>query len=148
MLGAQGARKDVQSLQDQGAFVSRTDREDNQEVGICVYECQQLTITLFLVVMSMSVYSTSASSSSRNSTTRFTLIRVSPGAIVLLEVVFDVTLSITEKEDYTNLWCSLREQVSLVKSKRFAPGQGTFGHITGGYDAGYYGYVIFILEPI
>ncbi|KAF9454736.1 zincin [Macrolepiota fuliginosa MF-IS2] len=48
----------------------------------------------------------------------------------------------TDKEgaDYTKLWNELREEVSLVKYKFPAPGQGTFGHITGGYDAGYYGY--------
>jgi hypothetical protein len=47
---------------------------------------------------------------------------------------------LTESEDYTKLWNDLREKISLVKYKLAAPGQGTFGHITGGYDAGYYGY--------
>ncbi|KAF4590074.1 hypothetical protein EYR40_009527 [Pleurotus pulmonarius] len=45
-----------------------------------------------------------------------------------------------ESEDYSALWNSLREKISLVKADKPAPGQGTFGHITGGYDAGYYGY--------
>ena len=47
-----------------------------------------------------------------------------------------------EPTDYTKLWNSLRESISLVKGSETAePGQGTFAHITGGYDAGYYGFV-------
>ncbi|PFH53956.1 hypothetical protein AMATHDRAFT_38385 [Amanita thiersii Skay4041] len=45
-----------------------------------------------------------------------------------------------DSTDYTKLWNDLRESVSLVKSDKPCPGQGSFGHITGGYDAGYYGY--------
>ncbi|THH10464.1 hypothetical protein EW145_g1314 [Phellinidium pouzarii] len=47
----------------------------------------------------------------------------------------------TEACDYTALWNDLRTSVALVNgSGKFEAGQGSFGHITGGYDAGYYGY--------
>ncbi|KAI0789664.1 metallopeptidase MepB [Abortiporus biennis] len=54
---------------------------------------------------------------------------------------FDIKVH-TDKEpaDYTALWNELRETISLVKGGKLTAGQASFGHITGGYDAGYYGY--------
>ncbi|KZP02538.1 hypothetical protein FIBSPDRAFT_969873 [Athelia psychrophila] len=47
-----------------------------------------------------------------------------------------------EAEDYTEIWNTLRESVSMVKGpQKSIPGQGSFAHTTGGYDAGYYGYI-------
>ena len=41
-----------------------------------------------------------------------------------------------EIQDYSKLWCDLREQISLVKTgDKITPGQGSFGHITGGQFA-------------
>jgi len=45
-----------------------------------------------------------------------------------------------ERADCTELWNTMREKISLVSAAKPTPGQGTFGHIAGGYDAGYYGY--------
>lgn len=43
--------------------------------------------------------------------------------------------------DYSKLWGKLRQETSLVQSgSAVTHGQGTFAHITGGYDAGYYSY--------
>jgi Zn-dependent oligopeptidase len=50
-----------------------------------------------------------------------------------------------DKQDVTALWNDLREQVSLVKYNKRTAGQGSFGHIVGGYDAGYYGCVSQVL---
>jgi len=44
-------------------------------------------------------------------------------------------------EDYTQLWNTMREKISLVKYDKISPGQGSFDHIVGGYDVAYYGYI-------
>ncbi|KNF05202.1 hypothetical protein PSTG_01827 [Puccinia striiformis f. sp. tritici PST-78] len=44
--------------------------------------------------------------------------------------------------DLSKLWCQMRDQISLLDSspdqQTIVPGQSSFGHIVGGYDAGYY----------
>ncbi|THH01901.1 hypothetical protein EW026_g869 [Hermanssonia centrifuga] len=54
---------------------------------------------------------------------------------------FDIKVH-TDKDsrDYTELWNTMRESISFVKGGEPTPGQGTFNHIAGGYDAGYYSY--------
>ncbi|KAF8125487.1 hypothetical protein EV363DRAFT_1453808 [Boletus edulis] len=44
--------------------------------------------------------------------------------------------SLDVNTDYTKLWNDLREKISLVQGSEYKAGQGTFGHIVGGY----YGY--------
>ncbi|KAJ6619446.1 hypothetical protein B0H10DRAFT_2025622 [Mycena sp. CBHHK59/15] len=69
---------------------------------------------------------------------------VNVGLLYLRQVFFakfDIKVHTDQEgEDYTLLWNKLRERISLVKSGKPCPGQGSFGHISGGYDAGYYGY--------
>ena len=52
--------------------------------------------------------------------------------------------------DYTQLWNDLRQKISLVIGPKSAlPGQGSFGHITGGYDAGAFVFFTFVkVNPI
>lgn len=58
--------------------------------------------------------------------------------------VFDMhihSLETDDKCDTTELYNRLREQVSLVPGQKGTFPAATFGHLMGGYDAGYYGYL-------
>ncbi|MBW0518729.1 hypothetical protein O181_058444 [Austropuccinia psidii MF-1] len=59
--------------------------------------------------------------------------------------MFDMFVHTTAKDDadLTDAWCQMRSEISLLDSREDgkAPGQSSFGHIVGGYDAGYYGYL-------
>jgi hypothetical protein len=50
-------------------------------------------------------------------------------------IEFGLTM-ILEATNYTELWNDMRESISLVQGGKRVPGQGTFAHITGGYEAG------------
>ncbi len=49
--------------------------------------------------------------------------------------------SAEDKIDTTALWHKLREEITMIPSSTETWPAATFGHIMGGYDAGYYGYL-------
>lgn len=57
--------------------------------------------------------------------------------------IFDMTMHTSKEDlDLSKLWCETREKVSLVSTDgEIVGGQSAFGHIAGGYEAGYYGYL-------
>ena len=62
----------------------------------------------------------------------------------LVYATFDLVVhdnSLDVNTDYTKLWNELRQQIAHLKGGD-RPGQGSFKHIAGEYDVGYYGYVI------
>ncbi|KAI9017893.1 hypothetical protein CLU79DRAFT_762149 [Phycomyces nitens] len=57
--------------------------------------------------------------------------------------IFDMELHTSDDEnlDTSKLYNDLREKVSLIAAPEGSCGQAAFGHLMGGYDAGYYGYM-------
>lgn len=54
---------------------------------------------------------------------------------------FDMQLHGKEEHDVHELWHRLRPEITLIPSNTDTFPYSTFGHIMGGYDAGYYGYL-------
>ncbi|RMG31057.1 MAG: hypothetical protein D6732_15215 [Methanobacteriota archaeon] len=54
---------------------------------------------------------------------------------------FDMTAHTQDKIDSASLWHKLRKEITLIPSTEGTNPAASFGHIMGGYDAGYYGYL-------
>ncbi|KAL6057447.1 Thimet oligopeptidase [Balamuthia mandrillaris] len=54
---------------------------------------------------------------------------------------FDNTIHTQPETDTASLWYKLRREVSLIKSTPGTNPAASFGHLMGGYDAQYYGYM-------
>ncbi|KAG1452973.1 hypothetical protein G6F46_009734 [Rhizopus delemar] len=57
--------------------------------------------------------------------------------------IYDMTLHTSEEEsiDTSKLYNDLRKKITLINAPENTFGQAAFGHLMGGYDAGYYGYL-------
>jgi len=55
--------------------------------------------------------------------------------------IFDQTLHSQEKSDVPSLFNKLRDDIALIEGTPGTNGAGSFGHLVGGYDASYYGYL-------
>ncbi|KAL9651480.1 hypothetical protein ABK040_001427 [Willaertia magna] len=61
--------------------------------------------------------------------------------------IFDMTLHTIETEEEAQklnsgaLWSKIRKEVTLIDAPEGTNGAASFGHLLGGYDAGYYGYL-------
>ncbi|OBZ85262.1 Thimet oligopeptidase [Choanephora cucurbitarum] len=57
--------------------------------------------------------------------------------------IFDMTVHTSEDENLntSEVYNDLRAKISLVPAPEGSCGQAAFGHLMGGYDAGYYGYM-------
>lgn len=55
--------------------------------------------------------------------------------------LFDQTIHSQPESDTTTLWHKLKKEVTLVESTPGTNPAASFGHLAGGYDAQYYGYL-------
>ena len=53
---------------------------------------------------------------------------------------FDITLH-SKKTDIETLWTTLKRDITLIPDHPGTYGYASFGHLMGGYDSGYYGYM-------
>jgi len=70
--------------------------------------------------------------------------KVNSGLLTLRQcffATFDMICHTTKVEDSEALWAKLREEVSLVPQQPNCNPVAGFGHIMGGYQSGYYGYL-------
>jgi Zn-dependent oligopeptidase len=51
------------------------------------------------------------------------------------------TIKDGEKIDIPKVWSDLRKEITLINNPPGSCGASTFGHVIGGYDSGYYGYL-------